>query len=93
MDELGNLPRAQTLSQSGITVPLQAIHNTQILVIDWHDLGSPHLQQETIVAISRVAQNWGFFQIINHGIPHFDFSNARSGQSFFLSFHGGKGIV
>ena len=62
MDELGSLPRAQTLSQSGIEIiPLHTTHNTKILVIDWHDLGSRHLQQETIATISRVAQKWGFF--------------------------------
>ncbi|XP_059071733.1 anthocyanin synthase [Cryptomeria japonica] len=79
MDKLGSLPRVQTLSESGIeSVPLQYVradlekskpHDTQVPVIDLHSLSSPYLQQETIAAICSAAQNWGFFQIVNHGIP------------------------
>ncbi|XP_059071734.1 flavonol synthase/flavanone 3-hydroxylase-like [Cryptomeria japonica] len=94
MDKPGSLPRAQTLSESGIeTIPLQYVrtdlekskpHDTKVPVIDWHALGSPHLQQETIAAISTAAQNWGFFQIVNHGIPRSIISRMQAvGKAFF----------
>ena len=75
---MGSLPRVQTLLESGIEiVPLQYVRshleptkaqNTHITIIDWHGLSIPHLQQETVATISLVAKDWGFFQIINHGI-------------------------
>ncbi|XP_059072926.1 flavonol synthase 1-like [Cryptomeria japonica] len=94
MDKLGSLPKVQTLSESGIeTVPLQYVradleaskpHDTQVPVIDLHALGDQDLQQETIAAFSNAAQNWGFFQIVNHGIPNSLISRMQAmGKAFF----------
>ncbi|XP_057826778.2 leucoanthocyanidin dioxygenase-like [Cryptomeria japonica] len=93
-DKQDSLPRVQTLAESGVkTVPLQYVradleaskpHDTQVPVIDWHALGAPHLQEETIAAISTAAQNWGFFQIVNHGIPHSLISRVQAvAKAFF----------
>ncbi|GLJ12567.1 hypothetical protein SUGI_0193610 [Cryptomeria japonica] len=95
MDSQDSLPRVQTLSESGIqTVPLHYVRtgleaskpcNTQVPVIDLHGLDAQHLQQqETIAAISGAAQNWGFFQIVNHGIPLPLISRVQAlGKAFF----------
>ncbi|XP_059071735.1 leucoanthocyanidin dioxygenase-like [Cryptomeria japonica] len=58
--------------------------DTQVRVIDLHALGAQDLQQETIAAISNAAQNWGFFQIVNHGIPSSLISRMQAvGKAFF----------
>ena len=94
MDELGSLPRAQTLSESGIEkVPLQYVrsnlepskpHNTHVPVIDFLGLGTLDLQQEFNAEISKAAKDWGFFQNINHGVSNSLISRIQEvGKAFF----------
>ena len=72
MDEMGSLPRVQTLSERGIeTVPLHYVrpnlepskpHNIHVPVIDLLGLETSHLQQEFNAEISKAAKDWGSFR-------------------------------
>uniref|UniRef100_A0A0D6QUU1 Fe2OG dioxygenase domain-containing protein n=1 Tax=Araucaria cunninghamii TaxID=56994 RepID=A0A0D6QUU1_ARACU len=85
--------RVQSLAESGIqTVPLQYVRplepshagDSQVPVIDLQGLSIDHLKEKTISEISCAAENWGFFQIVNHGIPDSLISRVQAvGKAFF----------
>ncbi|WRX25354.1 Oxoglutarate/iron-dependent dioxygenase - like 10 [Theobroma cacao] len=43
--------------------------NTNIPVIDLSNVSSPDHRQEIVNQIKEAAKSWGFFQVINHGVP------------------------
>ncbi|GLJ42647.1 hypothetical protein SUGI_0883840 [Cryptomeria japonica] len=44
------------------------VYTESIPVIDLHDLDGPN-RQDTVSAITKSCEEWGFFQVVNHGIP------------------------
>lgn len=43
--------------------------NTNIPIIDLSNVNSPDHHQKIVNQIKEAAKSWGFFQVINHGIP------------------------
>eukprot|EP01018_Ginkgo_biloba_P004518 Gb_33402 [translate_table: standard] len=92
--------RAQTLAESGIqTLPLQYVRSDldelqktkveddstiQIPIIDLQGLNAENINSDLIQEIARASQDWGFFQIINHGISDSLIARVQAvGKAFF----------
>ncbi|XP_050366743.1 1-aminocyclopropane-1-carboxylate oxidase homolog 1-like [Argentina anserina] len=72
------------LSDSGVTRiprifihPPETVKNTapengvklQIPIVDLKDIGNYHAREEMVKEIKDACETWGFFQIVNHGVP------------------------
>eukprot|EP01018_Ginkgo_biloba_P004521 Gb_11130 [translate_table: standard] len=92
--------RVQTLAESGIqTLPLLYMRSDldelqktkveydstiQIPIIDLQGLNAENPKSDLIQEIARAAQDWGFFQIINHGISDSLIAQVQAvSKSFF----------
>jgi len=92
------ISRVQTLAESGIqTVPQEFVRQVEktlvqedlhLPIIDLHSsslLPQHHDQNHRIAAqISSAAENWGFFQIINHGVPDSLISRVQAASKAFF---------
>nr|ABK26641.1 unknown [Picea sitchensis] len=74
--------RVQAVSLSGLqSIPsqfvrpvyerptLETFHEFEIPVIDLSSLEVDELREKTLTEIGRASQEWGIFQVVNHGIP------------------------
>uniref|UniRef100_A0A0K8WMR2 Flavonol synthase 3 n=1 Tax=Acacia koa TaxID=468172 RepID=A0A0K8WMR2_ACAKO len=69
--------RSET-EQPGITT-VRGVH----LEVPTIDFSNPN-EEELVSQMVEASQNWGMFQIVNHGIPHEDIANLQAvGQAFF----------
>lgn len=56
----------------------------QIPVIDMAGIDSPNSRSKILAELGRACENWGFFQVINHGIhPHVIENLRAAAQKFF----------
>ncbi|GLJ42211.1 hypothetical protein SUGI_0873900 [Cryptomeria japonica] len=93
--------RVQSLAESGIeSVPPQylwpGLHSTintlsptqlpKVLPIDLQGLSTPHRKENIIAEISSATENWGFFVIVNHGIPESITSCVQEVVNAFFEF-------
>ncbi|KAH9313265.1 hypothetical protein KI387_028300, partial [Taxus chinensis] len=96
MEKRPAVTRVQSLAESGIqTVPPQYVwpgldlsnklrNHSQVPVIDFQGLSIQHLKEKTTQEISNAAEKWGFFQIVNHGIPESLITRVQQvGKAFF----------
>ncbi|GLJ48193.1 hypothetical protein SUGI_1017710 [Cryptomeria japonica] len=97
--------RVQSIAYGGVgAIPSQFIRAdhersalnappAKIPLIDMSMLhASPDLRQPTVAEIGTAAQEWGIFQVVNHGISEeFDPTFADSGKRVFRSSTGRKG--
>ena len=98
MEKKSAMTRVQSLAESGIqTVPPQYVRPTKetfnnschakdvhIPVIDLHGLDVQPLTKAMVDEISSAAEEWGFFQVVNHGIPESLIARVQAvGKAFF----------
>ncbi|XP_057838196.2 flavonol synthase/flavanone 3-hydroxylase [Cryptomeria japonica] len=100
MEQQSAITRVQSLAERGIqTVPLQYVRpreeifnninsshaqDVQIPIIDLHGLDVQPLSITTVTEIASAAEKWGFFQIVNHGIPESLIARVQAvGKAFF----------
>uniref|UniRef100_A0A0E0R2E0 Fe2OG dioxygenase domain-containing protein n=1 Tax=Oryza rufipogon TaxID=4529 RepID=A0A0E0R2E0_ORYRU len=58
--------------------------NTAIPVIDLAKLLNPQSSQEECAKLGSACQHWGFFQLVNHGVPDDVISNVRRDLTEFF---------
>ncbi|XP_069146474.1 jasmonate-induced oxygenase 2-like [Solanum lycopersicum] len=65
---------------SSITTLSSSSHVENIPLIDLENLNSSDesIRDETMELISKACREWGFFQVVNHGVSHELMANARS---------------
>ena len=80
--------KPQSQRPTGTFVPRQGSHveNINIPVIDLQHLygDDQRLKEETLQRVSEACREWGFFQVLNHGVSHELMKSAREGWREFF---------
>ncbi|ONK71241.1 uncharacterized protein A4U43_C04F6380 [Asparagus officinalis] len=64
------IPRIFIHSPENLPKPSDGVNtNLQVPVIDLQDISDSKCQQEIVKEVRFASKSWGFFQLLNHGVP------------------------